>query len=53
VKQAIFHKFVDVVITYWNNDLLPGRAFGGYLDTWFRLRRARDDFMDLINLLSV
>jgi len=53
MKQAIFHELADVVTTHWNNDLLPGQAFDGHLDTWFRLRRAGDDFMNLIDLLSI
>jgi len=47
MKRAIFHELADVVATHRNNDLLPGGAFGGHLDTRFRLRRAGDDFMNM------
>jgi len=53
MKQTILHELANVVTTHWNNDLLPGWTFGGYLNSWFRLRGSSDNFVNLIDLLSI
>ena len=51
MNQGVFHKLVNIIITYGDNDLFPGQALSCYLDVRFRLGGSLDNVVDLINFL--
>jgi len=48
MKQTVFHKFDNIIITHWNNDLFFGGAFSGHLNSQFGFQGAIDNFMNLM-----
>jgi len=53
VGSRIFHEIVIVFTTHWDDDLLPGWAFGGHLDVMFQLWIAFNDIVNLVDFLRI
>ena len=49
MNQRVLHKFINVILYYWDYYLFPGGTFSHHLNAWLSLGRFFNDAVNSVN----